>query len=223
MDTPVSSPPALPVPHPGQEGIVAYRLHRLVPRPLRPDSHRYAQSARHALQPWVESRRCALGCRCLSSLKAAAPQTASCKLSFWRSLPRHSRPGSAGAHRAERRVRPAAHPHTPSFPGPLTLRAGEPIDTTGMTVRQTDELTERLRAAIEEMTEARQRSRRLDEFQCCISLITEERNPLSQRRGSLHWCIHELSTSPSPSQPAATQSTTSGRCRPTLPPSIPPA
>jgi 1-acyl-sn-glycerol-3-phosphate acyltransferase len=34
------------------------------------------------------------------------------------------------------------------FPGPLTLRVGEPIDTTGMTVRQTDELTERLRAAI---------------------------------------------------------------------------
>ena len=37
------------------------------------------------------------------------------------------------------------------FPGPLTLRVGEPIDTTGMTVRQTDELTERLRAAIEAM------------------------------------------------------------------------
>lgn len=35
------------------------------------------------------------------------------------------------------------------FPGRLTLRAGEPIDTTGMNVRQTDELTERLRAAID--------------------------------------------------------------------------
>jgi 1-acyl-sn-glycerol-3-phosphate acyltransferase len=35
------------------------------------------------------------------------------------------------------------------FPGPLTLRVGEPIDTTGMTVRQTDELTERLRTAID--------------------------------------------------------------------------
>jgi len=35
------------------------------------------------------------------------------------------------------------------YPGPLTLRVGEPIDTTGMNVRQTDELTERLRTAID--------------------------------------------------------------------------
>jgi 1-acyl-sn-glycerol-3-phosphate acyltransferase len=35
------------------------------------------------------------------------------------------------------------------YPGPLTITAGEPIDTTGMTVRQTDELTECLRSAIE--------------------------------------------------------------------------
>jgi len=38
-------------------------------------------------------------------------------------------------------------------PGPLTLTAGEPIDTTGMTVRQTDELTERLKSAIQAMAE----------------------------------------------------------------------
>jgi len=38
------------------------------------------------------------------------------------------------------------------YPGELTLTAGEAIDTTGMTVRQTDELTERLRAAIQEMS-----------------------------------------------------------------------
>ena len=37
------------------------------------------------------------------------------------------------------------------YPGSLTLRVGEPIDTTGMSVRQTDELTERLRAAIDAM------------------------------------------------------------------------
>jgi 1-acyl-sn-glycerol-3-phosphate acyltransferase len=37
------------------------------------------------------------------------------------------------------------------YPGKLTLRAGEPIETTGMTVRQTGELTERLRGAIQEM------------------------------------------------------------------------
>jgi 1-acyl-sn-glycerol-3-phosphate acyltransferase len=38
------------------------------------------------------------------------------------------------------------------YPGELTLIAGEPIPTTGMSVRQTDELTERLRAAIKELT-----------------------------------------------------------------------
>jgi 1-acyl-sn-glycerol-3-phosphate acyltransferase len=37
------------------------------------------------------------------------------------------------------------------YPGPLTLCVGDPIDTTGMTVRQIDELTERLRAAIDLM------------------------------------------------------------------------
>jgi len=37
------------------------------------------------------------------------------------------------------------------FPCEVTLTAGEPIETVGMTIRQTDELTERLRAAIAEM------------------------------------------------------------------------
>jgi 1-acyl-sn-glycerol-3-phosphate acyltransferase len=42
--------------------------------------------------------------------------------------------------------------HTHHFyPGKLTLRAGEPIPTKGMTVRQHGELTERLRAVIAEM------------------------------------------------------------------------
>jgi 1-acyl-sn-glycerol-3-phosphate acyltransferase len=42
--------------------------------------------------------------------------------------------------------------HTRHFyPGDLELSAGEPIDTTGMTLRQADELTARLRAAITEM------------------------------------------------------------------------
>jgi 1-acyl-sn-glycerol-3-phosphate acyltransferase len=44
------------------------------------------------------------------------------------------------------------------YPGELTLTAGEAIDTTGMTVRQTDELTERLRAAIQELTDQQQSS-----------------------------------------------------------------
>jgi 1-acyl-sn-glycerol-3-phosphate acyltransferase len=39
------------------------------------------------------------------------------------------------------------------YSGELTLTAGEPIVTTGMTVRQTDELTGRLRAAIQELKE----------------------------------------------------------------------
>jgi len=38
------------------------------------------------------------------------------------------------------------------FPGELTLTAGEAIDTTGMTVRETDELTERLKAAIQALS-----------------------------------------------------------------------
>jgi 1-acyl-sn-glycerol-3-phosphate acyltransferase len=39
------------------------------------------------------------------------------------------------------------------YPNKLTLSAGEPIETKGMTVRQIDELTGRLRCAIEAMTE----------------------------------------------------------------------
>lgn len=42
--------------------------------------------------------------------------------------------------------------HTHHFyPGELTLRVGQPIETKGMTLRQTDELTARLRTAIETM------------------------------------------------------------------------
>jgi 1-acyl-sn-glycerol-3-phosphate acyltransferase len=46
--------------------------------------------------------------------------------------------------------------HTRHFyPGPLTLRVGEPIETTGMNLRQTDDLTARLRTAIESLREPR--------------------------------------------------------------------
>jgi 1-acyl-sn-glycerol-3-phosphate acyltransferase len=38
------------------------------------------------------------------------------------------------------------------YPGELTLTAGESITTTGMTIRQTDELTERLRLAIQKLS-----------------------------------------------------------------------
>jgi 1-acyl-sn-glycerol-3-phosphate acyltransferase len=42
--------------------------------------------------------------------------------------------------------------HTRHFyPCPLTLTVGDPIDTTGMTIRQTDQLTEQLRQAIESL------------------------------------------------------------------------
>jgi 1-acyl-sn-glycerol-3-phosphate acyltransferase len=44
--------------------------------------------------------------------------------------------------------------HTHHFyPGELTLSVGEPMETRGMTVRQTEELTERLKAAIAQMLE----------------------------------------------------------------------
>lgn len=47
--------------------------------------------------------------------------------------------------------------HTHHFyPGELTLCVGEPIETHGMTVRQAEALTARLRAAIEEMLEPAQ-------------------------------------------------------------------
>ena len=39
------------------------------------------------------------------------------------------------------------------FPSQLTLNVGEPIATTGMTMRQTEALTERLRAAVEALRE----------------------------------------------------------------------
>jgi 1-acyl-sn-glycerol-3-phosphate acyltransferase len=38
------------------------------------------------------------------------------------------------------------------YPGPLTLAAGDPIPTAGLTIRQTDELTEKLRAAIQQLS-----------------------------------------------------------------------
>lgn len=47
--------------------------------------------------------------------------------------------------------------HTHHFyPGELVLTAGEPIETAGMTVRQTDELTAKLRAAIEGLLQQEQ-------------------------------------------------------------------
>jgi 1-acyl-sn-glycerol-3-phosphate acyltransferase len=46
--------------------------------------------------------------------------------------------------------------HTHHFyPGPVTMYVGEPILTKGMTVRQTEELTARLKAAIADMLERR--------------------------------------------------------------------
>jgi len=48
--------------------------------------------------------------------------------------------------------------HTHHFyPSPLTLTVGEPISTTGMTLRQTDELTERLRTEIEALRQSQQK------------------------------------------------------------------
>jgi 1-acyl-sn-glycerol-3-phosphate acyltransferase len=41
------------------------------------------------------------------------------------------------------------------YPGKVTLNVGEPIETAGMNLRQSEELTERLRAAIESLREPR--------------------------------------------------------------------
>jgi 1-acyl-sn-glycerol-3-phosphate acyltransferase len=40
------------------------------------------------------------------------------------------------------------------YPGPLSVAVGEPIPTTGMTIRQTDELTQKLQKAIGELRSA---------------------------------------------------------------------
>jgi 1-acyl-sn-glycerol-3-phosphate acyltransferase len=48
------------------------------------------------------------------------------------------------------------------YPGELTVQVGEPIETKGMSVRQNGELTERLRAAIEEMLDEAAQARAED-------------------------------------------------------------
>jgi 1-acyl-sn-glycerol-3-phosphate acyltransferase len=53
------------------------------------------------------------------------------------------------------------------FPGEVTLSVGEPIETAGMTLRQSEELTEKLRAAIEGL-----RAPRYEEAQSADSRIS---------------------------------------------------
>jgi len=57
--------------------------------------------------------------------------------------------------------------HTHHFyPGELTLKIGEPIETVGMTMRQTDELTARLREAIERLCQFAPAAGREDVERC---------------------------------------------------------
>ena len=44
---------AISVSHPGEEGAVADRVHRMVLGPVRADSDRYRQPARHACRAWA--------------------------------------------------------------------------------------------------------------------------------------------------------------------------
>ena len=60
--------------------------------------------------------------------------------------------------------------HTRHFyPGPMTLTVGEPISTRGMSIRQTDELTARLRASIKELR-VKSHPRETESFQGTTSL-----------------------------------------------------
>ena len=63
------------------------------------------------------------------------------------------------------------------YPGELTVRVGEPIETKGMTVRQTEELNARLRAAIEGLLEPEERG--------CAESVEEERSTRRRLRGTL--------------------------------------
>ena len=152
MDTPVIfACVALPVPHSGEEGIVAYRVHWMVLRSIRTDSDRHREPARPRSQAWacgVKALRSGmplfvfpeggrtpngelqnfLSGAAYLAIRAQVPLVPIALSGVYDLLPIHAR-------------------HL--FPGELTLTAGEPIDTTGMTIRQTDELTARLRAAIQ--------------------------------------------------------------------------
>ena len=56
------------------------------------------------------------------------------------------------------------------FPCAVTLQAGEPISTVGMSVRQTDELTDRIRAAISGMLETHHASSGCDRVSTSVTL-----------------------------------------------------
>ncbi len=73
------------------------------------------------------------------------------------------------------------------YPGELTLSVGEPIETKGMTVRQTDELNDRLRAAIQRLLDPGVRLGRRFCSGTCIArrrLIVSDHYPL---RSACHY------------------------------------
>ena len=115
-----------------------------------PDPDRYGEPAGDAVQPrWRRESASGRNAAVCVSRGIQNAKWRSCRR-FWRGRPfwrfgrrfPWSRSHSAGVYD----LLPI---HTRHFyPGELVLTAGEPIDTTGMTMRQADELTARLRSAI---------------------------------------------------------------------------
>ena len=154
MDTPVIfAALALPVPHPRQKRALDHALHRLVSQPLRPDSDRHRQIPRHALQP-RRRRRSPARRHAAFRLPRRRPHARrrAAALPLRRSLPRHPRPGPARSHRASA-ASTTCCPSTPatSIPASSPSPSANPSPPAGLTIRQTDELTARLRAAIADL------------------------------------------------------------------------
>ncbi len=146
---------ALPISHSCQEGLVAHRFYRVVPGSFRPDSHRYRQSSRHASSMGAGVKALRSGMPLFVFPEGGRTTTANCR----RFSP--ARPTSPFAPRCRWcPSRSAASSiccrFTPTifYPGELTLSVGEPIETTGMTPRQANELTARLRDAIQSLRQA---------------------------------------------------------------------
>ena len=133
---------------------MAYPIHRMVLKSVRADSDRHHEPASHALQPGRRGQ-------------GAALRHGAVRLSRGRTnSDGELRPFLSGAAYLAIRGHVPLAPialsgvyellpiHTPHFySGELTLRVGEPIETSGMTLRQTEELTARLRTAIEKLCE----------------------------------------------------------------------
>ena len=146
--------PAIPVPHPCEKRVVAHPLHRLASQPLRADSHRHRQHPRHAFQPSVPASGLSGAGRPLFVLpgrRAVHPPANSSHFSpalpFSPSAPRCRGSPSRPAGSTTRSPIHTRH----FYPCDLTSPSANPSPPSACPFAMADELTARLRAAIEEM------------------------------------------------------------------------